>query len=137
MAHRQMTFSIRFGPDLENLALGADLIAEFREKATVEQKIGDQIELAVGEGLANAIKHSQAHGDESIGLTLQVNGNFLTVIIDDNGIGFIPEEVPLPDFENHRPHGYGLFLMNEVMDSVVYDRTNGINTLTMKKQLES
>lgn len=136
MPDRQLEYSARFGPNLDNLILGADLVARFREETKVNIKTGDQIELAVGEALANAINHAQAVGDDAIGLTMTVEDGVLTITVDDNGIGFLPDEVPQPNFKEHPSHGYGVFIIYEVMDSVSYDSQNGINTLTMKKRLE-
>jgi len=132
----QLELSVRFGPTLDNLILGADLVARLRKEAKIDVKTGDQIELAVGEALANAIKHGQADGDEAIGLTLVVENGMLTVMVEDNGIGFSPEDVPPPNFDEHPSHGYGVFIINEIMDSISYDSRDGINKLTMKKRLE-
>ena len=136
VSDRQLELSVRFGPNLDNLILGADLVARLREETKVDIETGDQIELAVGEALANSINHARADGDDAIGLTMTVKDGMLTITVEDNGIGFSPKEIPPPNFDEHPSHGYGVFIINEVMDSVSYNSREGINTLTMKKRLE-
>ncbi len=135
MPNREFELSVRFEPNIKNLIMGAKLVAEFRTKSGVDTRMGDQIELAVGEALANAIKHSRSHGDNAIGLIMNVTEDMLTVKVEDNGIGFSPEKIPPPDFEKLPSNGYGLFIIKEVMDSVSYSSNNSVNTLTMKKRL--
>ncbi len=82
----------------------------------------DDIEIAVGEALANAIEHGCGkRGSFEIAVSCDVAG--MTVEISDSGLGF--------DHQSERPHlrppvesarGYGTFLMRELMDEVEYTR---------------
>lgn len=80
----------------------------------------DDIEVAVGEGLANAVEHSQrAEGGFEVSVAFSAAG--LVVEIKDNGRGFDPDKVckkTLPPVDALR--GFGSFIMRELMDEVAY-----------------
>jgi len=80
----------------------------------------DDIEVAVGEGLANAVEHG--HREEGVfEVTVSRNTEALTVEIKDNGGGFDHGTVCAhagPPTEALR--GFGTFIMREVMDDVKY-----------------
>lgn len=95
-------------------------------------------ELALQEACTNIVNHAYdastaARG--SIVLELTVQGHDLVVDLFDTGTGFDPKSVAAPDLENPHEHGYGVFLIRQLMDSVEYARHNGRNRLRMRKML--
>jgi anti-sigma regulatory factor (Ser/Thr protein kinase) len=80
----------------------------------------DDIEAAVGEGLANAVEHG--HRDEgSFEVVVRCNTDALIVEIKDDGGGFDHGAVcshGRPPVEALR--GFGTFIMRELMDGVYY-----------------
>src|SRR5450631_3221376 len=80
----------------------------------------DDIEVAVGEGLANAVEHGRR--DEGVfEVSVRRERDALVVEIKDNGSGFDPGRVgslagPPPE----ALRGFGTFIMREVMDDVHY-----------------
>lgn len=96
------------------------------------------IQLAVQETCANIVDHAYDAGDVgriSIELALQFEPRRLIVEIYDAGRAFDPSLVREPDLDNAQVRGYGLFLMNKLMDSVVYERLPGRNHWHLAKHL--
>ena len=85
-----------------------------------------QIELALREALANAIVHG-CNNDPSkkveccVACTESSDG---VILVRDPGEGFIPSAVPNPlAAENvHATHGRGIYLINQLMDEVSFER---------------
>ena len=86
----------------------------------------DTVELALREALANAVRHG-CKNDPSKNVQCTVacdsQGDML-IVVRDSGKGFKPAEVPSPLVgENlYSHHGRGIFLINQLMDEVSFDR---------------
>jgi len=85
-----------------------------------------EIELALREALANAIKHG-CKGDSAKKIEFSVTeevGRGILIVVRDPGYGFDPASVPSPvDEENLiSDHGRGIYLINKLMDEVKYER---------------
>jgi anti-sigma regulatory factor (Ser/Thr protein kinase) len=95
-----------------------DVVAFARACGFTGQELAD-IEIAVGEGLANAFEHGQ---QESVGFAVSVRwtDGSLVIEIKDGGCGFDPAQRPcaLPPAEALR--GFGMFIMRELMDEIDY-----------------
>jgi anti-sigma regulatory factor (Ser/Thr protein kinase) len=83
-----------------------------------------RVELSVQEALANAIKHG-CGGDASKQVQCTVSfepKGEVVVVVRDPGPGFDPQKVPDPLAESNllRGSGRGVFLINELMDTVEY-----------------
>jgi len=81
-----------------------------------------EIELALNEALANAIKHG-CKGDptKSVRVTLECDPEHgMLLIVRDPGEGFVPEELPNPLVGERlfESHGRGIYLINQLMDEV-------------------
>jgi anti-sigma regulatory factor (Ser/Thr protein kinase) len=85
-----------------------------------------QIELALREALANAIVHG-CNNDPSKKVECCVactESSDVVILVRDPGEGFIPNAVPNPlAAENvHATHGRGIYLINQLMDEVSFER---------------
>jgi serine/threonine-protein kinase RsbW len=81
------------------------------------------VELAVHEIGANIVDHAYegtADGRIDVTLTLGEAGSSLIVDLRDTGRAFDPNAVPEPALGEAQIHGYGLFLVRELMDTVEY-----------------
>jgi serine/threonine-protein kinase RsbW len=81
------------------------------------------IKLALEEALVNAIKHgNQMDRTKQVKISYQVAPDRFAVLIQDEGPGFNPEDVPDPvAIENlERPCGRGLLLMRHYMNEVTF-----------------
>jgi len=72
--------------------------------------------------------------------TLSGNSNLVVINIEDNGIPFNPLEKIDPDFpdnvESANIGGLGIHIIRKLMDNVSYERKQGKNKLTMRKNIQ-
>jgi len=97
----------------------------------------DDIKLAVGEACTNAIQHASPGGAEEIRISCQMEADRLVIEVRDRGAGFDPagclKEI---DPESLPAHGYGLLLIQALMDEVECKSSPGDGTLVhMVKRL--
>jgi len=75
-----------------------------------------------------------------IKFTLNGDNNLVTINIEDDGIPFNPLEKIDPDFpanvESAKIGGLGIRIIRKLMDNVCYERKQGNNKLTMKKNIQ-
>ncbi|MCL5105008.1 MAG: ATP-binding protein [Armatimonadetes bacterium] len=79
------------------------------------------IQIAVGEALANAYRHgSPVKGESRITLRCMVCAQAVIVEIEDEGAPFCPDSISEPDPNELRDHGMGIYLMRQAMDVVQF-----------------
>jgi len=96
------------------------------------------IHLAVEEALMNAIKHgNQRDPEKSVYFMYRLNQTLLQIVIEDEGEGFDPNDVPDPTLEENLdlPSGRGLMLMRTFMTHVAFNEKG--NRVSMEKDLEA
>ena len=75
-----------------------------------------------------------------IKFTLNGDSGLVTINIEDTGIPFNPLEKVDPDFpenvESAKIGGLGIMIIRKLMDSVSYERKDGKNKLTMRKNIQ-
>jgi serine/threonine-protein kinase RsbW len=96
------------------------------------------INLVLDELVTNTIDYG--YDDAATGeirVTLAVEGNTLTIEVEDDGREFNPLAAPPPDLtlalEDRPVGGLGIHIVRTVMDAVDYQRRDGHNVLTMRK----
>lgn len=107
--------------------------------ANVEQHGFDEMEifairLALEEGLINAIKHGNCYDcEKTVSVEWDVTAKHCEISIEDQGCGFVPDDVPDPTADENleRPGGRGLMLMKAYMDFVEYNDKG--NVLKLRK----
>lgn len=83
-------------------------------------------ELAITEVVSNAIRHGSPRGErDRVTLRIVEEETRIVVTIRDQGVGFVPERITLPDPHTFADHGRGLYLIHALADEVDYDRTDG------------
>jgi len=115
-----------------------EALVERIEDVPDREMVSYTIQLAVQETCANIVDHAYAAeeaGRIRIELALEGAPRQLSVEIYDAGRAFDPAQAREPDLENAQVRGYGLFLMNRLMDSVVYERLPGRNHWHLVKHL--
>lgn len=101
-----------------------------------------QMNLALEEAVVNVMKYAypkDTPGDVNVDVCCDEGR--LVFTISDSGTPFDPtarEKVDTTLSLEERPiGGLGIFLVRELMDSVVYQRVDGMNVLTLSKKLDS
>lgn len=122
-----------------------ELIGSIAEQVgrELEQYSGDQeafayhLNLVLTEATSNAIRHSgQNVLAETVRVTMQIIDDELVIRVYDHGQGFDLEQVPLPDLDQPKEGGMGLFFIRSLMDSVIYTQEDECNVLEIRKLLK-
>ena len=127
--------------DTQQLAYVRDMVQDVVGESAFPAEEMNRITLAVDEAVTNIMEHAYENdleGELEIELILEADNTRFEVIIRDSGTSFDPNEIQLPDLQEHvqsgRRHGLGIFLIRRIMDEVHYDYTHGIrNELRMIK----
>lgn len=110
-----------------------------KDRGLPDEAVAD-VRLALEEVVSNIIRHAYAgKGDREIQVLLGLQGDEITVEVQDEGAPFNPLEHPEPDAgvpaEDRRSGGYGILLLKGAMDEVAYRLERGRNLLVMKKRI--
>lgn len=120
--------------------------------SNVAQRVGfpehqcGQISLAIDEALCNVIKHGyNREPDGRIWLSLWVlepddenQAPGICLIIEDRAQQIDPDQIKSRDLDDIRPGGLGVFIINEIMDQVSYEKRDGGGMrLCMRKRVAS
>lgn len=93
------------------------------------------VRLALEEALVNAIKHgNRMDASKSISISCQIATDRIRVVIEDEGKGFDPCDVPDPTADENleRPCGRGIMLMRAFMTMIEYNERG--NRVTLEKR---
>lgn len=120
-------FGLKFPARYRNLGVLSTcidlLLANLPAPAQQEQVIYG-IKLAVHEVANNVIDHAYGHeqGVLEISFQFDIANNCFTADLYDTGAAFDPISAPAPDLDIPHESGYGLFLAEQLMDEVTYQR---------------
>ena len=125
--------------DLREIAAVAAQIDEFCAACNLEPHVAYAVNLSVEEILTNTISYGYDDDEpHRIDIRVSMDGSLLAVEITDDSIAFDPSTVADPDIEaalEDRPlGGLGLFLANQMMDSVEFRRGDGCNIVILTKE---
>jgi serine/threonine-protein kinase RsbW len=85
-----------------------------------------EIETALREALANAIRHGCRNDpDKRVEVCVACDpARGILIVVRDPGAGFDPTSIPSPvrGHNLYRHHGRGIYLINQVMDEVSFER---------------
>ena len=125
-------------PDMELVAINtAEVVAKHMD---LSDDKAAEISMALIEACINAFEHSRPENNIFIHFILEDDSLVIKVI--DQGIGFDKSNVEIPKIENkvgtdERKRGWGLQLIQELMDTVEFESTKEGTTVTMTKKKES
>lgn len=122
------------------------------EAAKVQQEIIDAIEqqgykreavfavrLALDEAMVNAVKHgNKSDPDKVVQVEFTLDDDSIVIQIEDQGQGFVPEELPDPTAEENRsrPNGRGVMLMRAYMTEVDFNERGNRVILTKRRDCQ-
>ena len=124
---------------LEAVAEAASAIAEFLNRLGVSEDAAFGIDMALREGIANAIIHGNKLDEKKfVTITVAGSADTLEINVRDQGQGFNPETVSDPTTEENilKTSGRGIFFMRNFMDEVSWKvLPEGGTELRMTKKL--
>ncbi len=134
---RDLRLNVRSDPKL--LSPVRSLVRSWIASWDIDEKIADEVVLAIDEACTNAIRHAyEGRCDGSVELTLHAAQEYLEFQVSDTGV-LCPSECterrPLqpPEPDEVQPGGLGIQLIHKVFDEVDFcPGSGGGNCVTMK-----
>jgi serine/threonine-protein kinase RsbW len=128
-------------PIIPNMELIATQTAEvIARHMNLNEEQSGEISMALIEACINAFEHSKS--DNNVFIHFLIEEDSLVIKVIDQGIGFDKTKVEIPKIENkigkeERKRGWGLQLIQELMDSVEFESNSEGTTVTMKKNIKN
>ena len=127
--------------DVHEVTRFSSFVKSVMEKLDIGTTLARQIRLAVEEAVVNVIDYAYPAGIEGdITVKMMYDGRVLHFQIIDEGVPFDPTEKKKTDTtlsaEDRQIGGLGILLVRELMDSINYEREDGMNVLTLKKKIK-
>lgn len=138
--HTLAVFDIASAPGNERQAI--DQVAAAVSGLPLTHQQVDQLKTAVGEATMNAMEHgNQYRVDALVNIAIVATRNMLVVRITDQGGG---QPIPTPDTPNldaklagdQSPRGWGLFLIENMVDEMRVNQTEEHHTVELVMKLE-
>ena len=128
--------------DVKEVKKFSEFMKSVMEKLDIEKSLARQLRLAVEEAVVNVIDYAYPAGQEGeIEVRMMSDGKTLKTVIIDSGVTFDPTVKEKADTslsaEDRQIGGLGILLVREIMDTINYERTEGKNTLTLIKKINS
>ena len=126
-------------PMLQNMELAATKTAEaVAEVMHLDEEKTTEVSMAIIEACLNSFEHSRSE-DKNVYITFTVKEEQLLIVLRDYGGGFDPSKLEEPKMEEKlktgvRKRGWGLKLMESMMDSVEIESSSQGTTITMTKK---
>jgi anti-sigma regulatory factor (Ser/Thr protein kinase) len=118
----------------DTLAKLRSYVTDACREAGVETPAMHRLKLAVDEIATNIISYGYTHDLGTITIASQVDDNFLTLLLEDQGVEFDPTQRDLPDeddfnapLEERDIGGWGIFLTLNGVDEFRYERVGDWN----------
>ena len=132
-------FHLAIGSRFENIELVQVVLRDCLERLGLEEDSRHWVDLAVREALANAIKHgNEQNPSKQVHVDLAVQEEHLVIQVQDEGVGFDPEQVanPLDPDRILDTHGRGILFMKKFMDDIQYGSgPSGGTMVTLRKRI--
>jgi serine/threonine-protein kinase RsbW len=119
----------------------AQFVEEISEELGLDMELQMNLNLVMEEMVSNVIFYAYPEGtDASIGLVAESDGKELTFVLSDRGREFDPTlkedaDVDVNPIDREGLGGMGIFIVKNIMNEVTYQRLEGKNLLTMKKEI--
>jgi serine/threonine-protein kinase RsbW len=111
-------------------------VEEFVRPSGINADELDALKVALSEAFSNAVCHGSPLGPRNrVHLRCESDGQRLIIQITDEGGGFLPSRISLPDLEEWKTSGRGLFIMQELMDAVEFELVPGGTRVRLLKLL--
>ena len=133
-----MLKKLKIESNINNLRIVENAIDYVTSQTGINQDNYGKILIGTLEGVNNAIVHgNKSDPAKFVEIEIIVKGNFLEVIITDEGPGFRPEKVPDPTLPENIEiiNGRGIFLMSKLADEIKFNKKGNSVKLKFKNIL--
>ena len=125
-------------PIIHDMELAATKTAEVVAKHMgLDEEKSAEISMALIEATINAFEHSDSQAG-NVEIHFVIQGDTLLITVTDRGKGFDKSKVKIPKIEekisSDFKRGWGLQLIQELMDTVKYESSEEGTTVTMTKK---
>jgi anti-sigma regulatory factor (Ser/Thr protein kinase) len=139
MVAQKHTFELK--NDLSELKALHQHLKNWGEDISLPEISISRINICLDELFTNIVSYGFKDDLEHIiKFTLNLDNQLVIINIEDNGKPFNPLEKMDPDFpenvESAKIGGLGIHIIRKLMDNVSYEREQGNNKLTMKKNIQ-
>ena len=126
--------------DLSQLRPLAGFVQGLAARLGLEDRSAKSLRLALEEIVVNVINYAYPAGtDGKVDVRARSDGKVLRISVSDAGVPFDPTAVPPVDTslsaEDRTVGGLGIHMARSLMDAVRYERKDGMNMLTLEKNL--
>ena len=136
----QVKRSLILPNDIETIPQLNEFIDAVAEEVALDMSLAMSLNLAIEEAVVNVMEYAYPDGEKgNVEIEVTVDEGWITFIISDSGIAFDPttkEDADTTLSAEERPiGGLGIFLVKKLMDTIEYQRTDGKNVLTLRKNI--
>ena len=136
----QLKRSLILPNNIETIPQLNEFIDAVAEEVALDMSLAMSLNLAIEEAVVNVMEYAYPDGEKgNVEIEVTVDEGWLTFIISDSGIAFDPtskEDADTTLSAEERPiGGLGIFLVKKLMDTIEYQRTDGKNVLTLRKNI--
>ena len=120
-------------------AFSREQVTTCREKSDgSEEDLRDAIELAVGEAASNILRHQRSESSGSLVLSISTCQEWMAITLEYKGDAYEWYRIADPRVRDYQQSGYGLYLMQSVMDSVsLAEGEENLLRLVMVKRIQN
>lgn len=143
--NQPQTVYITIQATYENLqVIGEHIRSYFADIAATEERLPEEmaavafdVELAVHEVCNNIIDHAYRHqyGQVKLQIAYESHAKELHIDLHDTGRPFVRSNAAPPDLNQPQAGGYGLFLAEQLLDTVTYKRAVDGNAWHLTKTI--
>ena len=135
-----MRKEIQIKNQVDELAHVARFIEEIGEELGLDMELQMNLNLVMEEMVSNVIFYAYPEGtNATIELMAECDGKELTFVLSDQGREFDPTAKNDADVDINPAErelgGMGIYIVKNIMNQVTYQRLEGKNLLTMKKNI--
>lgn len=127
--------------DVQEVPQLASFIDEVAEACGIDMATTMSLNLAMEEAVVNVMSYAYPAGTVgNVDIDAEFADGRLTFVLSDSGTPFDPTQAGEPDLtleaEDRPIGGLGIFLVRQIMDTIVYRRSDGKNILTLTKNIQ-
>ena len=129
--------------DVDNIQVVTDFVDSRLRALNYPQRILTQINIAIDELFGNIARYAftSRKGPDTVRAEVKANPSSVILTFIDRGMPFDPLAIQPPDTtlpaRERKIGGLGIFMVKKSMDNITYEYKDGMNILTIHKNMPS